>query len=760
PPPLADPPELSAEIGRSLEPHTDDSDPFGENAIPANSTDPRHSRQNFGGLLYGMDRSVGDLLDYLSADPDTKAILLYLESVQEARQFLSAARAAARTRIVLAIKAGRFAEGARAAASHTGALAGADEVYDAALGRAGILRVHEIEELFDAVETLALGERPRGDRVAILSNGGGPGVMATDALVASGGTLAELAPKTVSALDEVLPSTWSGANPVDIIGDADGERYAAALERILDDPGVDAVLLLHSPVALVSGQEVARGIARVLEGRPPHPQVLASWLGGAAAASGRAILRDAGIPTYPTPEHAARAFLHLVRYRRNQERLMETPAYLTPEDEVDHASATETVESALSEGREWLTELECRKVLRAFGIPVIESALAASPDEAVGRADDMGYPVALKIVSPDVRHKSDVGGVALDLADAAEVEAAWREMTDRLERLRPEARLDGFLVQEMARRPDAHELIVGIATDPVFGPVILFGQGGTAVEVVADRAVELPPLNSSLARGLVERTRVARLLAGYRNTPAADMRRILETLVRVSRLACELPQIRELDLNPLLADPEGVIVLDVRIRVGARAASGGEHLAIRPYPRELVEEIELEDGRRVTLRPIRPEDEPAHLDLFHHLRREDVRFRFFGEVRRMPHASLARYTQIDYDREMAFIATTGVEPGEGETLGVVRAVADADNDEAEFAIIVRSDRKGVGLGEALLEKMVRYCAERGTGELVGQVMAGNRAMLGLAEKLGFTSRPVAGEPIVEVRLALQEDAAG
>ncbi|MDX1392835.1 MAG: GNAT family N-acetyltransferase [Gemmatimonadota bacterium] len=710
---------------------------------------------HFVSLGDSLEVHAGDLLDYLSADPNTTAILLYLESITRARSFLSAARAAARTKFVLVIKSGRESEGARAAASHTGALAGADEVYDAAIGRAGMLRVHEIEELFDAVETLALGERPRGDRVAIVSNGGGPGVMATDALVAAGGTLAGLAPETVASLDEVLPSTWSRANPIDIIGDATGDRYASALEIVLDDPGVDAVILLYSPVALVSGEEVARAVARVLDTRPEQPQVLTSWLGGAAAEPGRRILRDAGLPSYETPEQAARAFVDLVRYGRNQSRLMETPSYLA-EDPADRDAACGAIGRAIDDGREWLSEIECREVLRAYGIPVVESRLAGTPEEATRIAGEIGFPVALKVVSPDVLHKSDVGGVTLDLDDDEAVLEAWDDMSARLERLRPGARLEGFLVQQMASRPHARELIVGVTTDPVFGPVILFGQGGIAVEVVADRAVELPPLNSSLAESLIGRTRVSRLLEGYRDRPAADIREVCETLVRVSRLVCEIPQLRELDLNPLLADPDGVLVVDVRIRVEPDDRSPGDHLAIRPYPRELVEKVRLDDGRSVVLRPIRPEDEPAHLELFRRLKREDVRFRFFGEVRQMPHQSLARYTQIDYDREMAFIATTETEAGDGETLGVVRAVSDHDNVRAEFAIVVRSDEKGGGLGEALLAKMVRYCADSGVRELVGQVMEGNAAMLGLAAKLGFERERLAGESIVEVRLPLDD----
>ena len=707
----------------------------------------------FVSLGNSLDVDAADFLDFLSADPHTHGILLYLESVTRARPFMSAARAASRTKHVLVIKAGRVSEGARAAASHTGALAGSDEVYEAAIGRAGMLRVSEIEEIFDAVETLGLAEPPAGERLAIVSNGGGPAVMATDALVAGGGRLAVLAPGTIERLDGILPPMWSRANPVDVIGDASAQRYEAVLAAVLDDPGVDAALVLHSPVALVSGEAVARAVARVVQERPGGPRVLTSWLGGAGADPSRAILRQAGVPTYLTPEHAARAFLHLMRYRANQARLMETPTYLV-HDPADRSRVRERIETALDEDREWLTEPEAKDVLAAYGVPIVESRVARSPEEALSLAHDIGYPVALKVLSPDLVHKSDVGGVALDLERPQAVSRAWDEMSARLATLHPDARLEGFLVQRMARRPRAHELIVGTAMDPVFGPVVLFGQGGTGVEVIGDRAVELPPLNSTLAERLVERTRIARLLAGYRDRPAADRTAIVETLVSVSRLVTDSPEIVELDVNPLLADETGVVALDARIRVRRSDLPPGAHLAIRPYPRELEETFTPEGRRPLVLRPIRPEDEPAHLELFRRLQPEDIRFRFFGGVRRMPHGALARYTQIDYDREMAFIATTGSHPGDGETLGVVRVIEDLEERRAEFAIIVRSDVKGHGLGRALMEKVIRYCEERGTRLLVGQVMAGNRAMLGLAAKLGFTRHPVPGEQVNEVRLAL------
>jgi len=714
------------------------------------------------------DVDVADLLDWFGADPETRAILLYLESIasrqagtpKAARKFLSAARAAARNKPVLVLKAGRFAEGAQAALSHTGALAGADDVFDAALRRAGMLRVERIDELFDAAETLVRSPRLRGNRMAILSNGGGLAVLATDTLVARGGQLAALAPATIEKLDEVLPTTWSRANPVDLIGDAPGERYEQALAIVLEDPGVDVVLALHAPTAIASGEDAARAVARVVSGlgtrRSVLPSVVTSWIGRAGAEQARRILREAGIASYDTPDDAISACAHLLAFRRNQELLTETPASLPAEGAPCAEEARAVIAAALADGRELLTEPEAKAVLAAYGVPIVETRVARDPEQAVRIANEIGYPVALKILSPDVTHKSDVGGVALDLDAPQGVLRAARHMAERLRSHRPEARLEGYTVQAMVRRPGALELIAGVASDSIFGPVVLFGQGGTAVEVIADRAVGLPPLNSNLARDLIARTRVSRLLAGWREHPPADLDGVARALVQVAQIAVDLAEVIELDVNPLLADARGVLALDARIRVRRAAGAATDRLAIRPYPRELEETITLADGARVFVRPIRPEDEPAHHAFHARLQPEDVRFRFFNLVRELPHSQMARFTQIDYDREMAFIALAADGAGaEGETLGDVRTVTDPDNERAEFAIVVRSDRKSQGLGHALLEKMIRYCRARGTREIVGQVLPDNRPMLDLAHSLGFQSRFLPEDGAVEVRLALR-----
>lgn len=700
------------------------------------------------------DVDFGDVLDYLGGQARTHGILLYIEAVKHARKFMSAARAAARNKPVLVIKAGRVAESAKAAASHTGALAGADDVYDAAIRRAGMLRVNTIEDLFDAVETLARVPPINDDRLTILTNGGGPGVMATDALIRAGGKLGSLSAETVSNLDEVLPRNWSKGNPIDIIGDASAQRYLSALDALTNAPETDALLILHSPTALVSSAEIAAGVAPVLAKK--ECAAFTCWLGGDSTRQAKQIFYDHGLAIYDTPEDGAKAFMQLVDFRQNQKLLAETPPSLPDEIRPDNESANKIIRKALAEGREILTEPEAKSVLAAYEIPIVETRVAADPAKAVKAAESLGLPVAVKILSRQISHKSDVGGVMLNVETLEHVHAVCTDMIARVEKLAPQAEIDGFTVQPMVQRPGARELIAGVATDAVFGPVILFGQGGIAVEIVADRAIALPPLNLSLARELVSRTRVSRLLASYRNQTPADMDAICLTLVKLSQLIAEQPEVVELDINPLFADADGVIAVDARIRVLATRDRGSDRFAIRPYPRELEEQIEF-NGRKVLLRPIRPEDEPIHQAFFTRLSAEDIRFRFFGVVKALEHSQIARYTQIDYDREMAFIAIDKELGRPGETLGVVRAITDPDNLRAEFAIVVRSDMKGKGLGRILMSKLIRYARERGTESLVGEVLEHNERMLALAREVGFkVDRREAGINAVSLDLRNQE----
>ncbi len=699
------------------------------------------------------DVDFGDVLDYLASDPDTKAILMYVEDVRHARKFMSAARAAARSKPTLILKAGRAPEGAKAAASHTGALAGSDDVYDAAIRRAGMLRVISTEDLFSAVETLARARPLHGERLTIMTNGGGPGVMATDALICSGGKLAVLSSQTLGHLNAVLPLTWSHANPVDIIGDAPAERYRQTLEILLQDAQSDAILFIHAPTAIVPSADIARALVPLAQNAGRN--ILSCWLGGDAVAEARAIFSSAGIPTYETPEEAVQGFLQIVQYRRNQNLLMQVPPSIATDFSPDRAKAQAIARTALADKRDMLTEPEAKSLLAAYGIPVVETRIAACVDEAVRQAPEIGFPVALKILSPDISHKSDVGGVALDLETPAAVQAAGEAMLKRLAELRPGARIEGFTVQAMARRPDAQELIIGVTTDPVFGPVILFGQGGIAVEVMNDHAIGLPPLNRVLAQDLVSRTRIAKLLAGYRNRPPADMDGIYSTLMKISQLVSDIPEIIELDINPLLADQHGVIALDARVKIAVADSSADAfaRLAIRPYPAELEETIHWQ-GHDLLLRPLKPEDGEAHVAFFNALDPEDVRYRMFIRMRELPPAQLARLTQIDYDREMALIATCPGPDGLAETVAVARVIADPDNIAAEFAIIVRSDLKGAGLGPILMNKLIAYCRARGTQEIVGEALAQNSRVLNMVRKLGFAVHPIPGSDTMHLRLDL------
>jgi acetyltransferase len=698
----------------------------------------------------GADVDFGDVLDYLAMDNATQAILLFMEDVHDARKFMSAARGAARSKPTVVLKAGRVPAGADDPASP----ASADRVVDAAIRRAGMLRVMSTEDLFGVVETLARARRLGGERLAILTNGGGPAVMATDDLVCCGGTLATLSDATLAQLDTVLPRGWARGNPVDLGGDAPVERYNAVLEALLKAPEADAVLLLHAITALVPSAGIAHALVPLARGT--RKNVIGCWLGGDSVSEARRTWAGGGLPSYDTPEEAVQAFLQMVHYRRNQRLLMEVPAATPPGRPAERDAARAIVELAVREQRAVLGEPEAKALLAAYGIPVVRTLRASSVEEALEAARQIGFPVALKILSPDVTRKSDVGGVALDLGSAAELQAAAVSMRQRLAELKPNARLSGYTVQAMARRPESVELAIGVSTDPTFGPVILFGLGGTAADVLGDTALALPPLNMVLARDLVERTRAARLLAGYRGRPPANIDAVCDVLIRVAHLVTDLAELVEIDINPLLADSAGVIALDARARVVPSSRGALDRLAIRPYPNELEETVEWQ-GQPLLLRPIRPEDAPAHTAFFAALTPEDVRLRMFVRMRELQPAQLARFTQIDYDREMAFIATRKGADGQDETLGVARAVADADNQQAEFAVTVRSDLKGKGLGRMLMQKLIRYCRARGTAELVGDALDENKGVLGMATKLGFKHHRDPGEGTVRMVLPLQGD---
>ena len=695
------------------------------------------------------DVDFGDMLDYLAADPHTRAILLYAEGITHGRKFMSAARAASRIKPVLVLKAGRSQAGARAATSHTGVLAGADAVYDAVFRRAGMLRVRTMAELFDAAETLALTHEQVGERLAILTNGGGAGVLATDALVAARGQLAALSQTTVADLNRQLPATWSHGNPVDIIGDASGKRYGDALTTLIGDSEIDAILVLNCPTALAQPEDTARAVIDTVAGAEPAAlrgrNVITAWLGEYSARTARQLFADARIATYETPDSAVTGFLHRVHHRRNQELLMETPPARLDMFGPDRVTVRRLIAAALAAGKSWLDPEETSAILAAYGLPIVANHFAADPDQAASLAAKVGFPIALKIRSPDITHKSDVGGVALNLGNTDRVRREAEGMLRRVKAAHPEARLDGFLVQPMVRRPSAVELLVGLVEDAVFGPLVAFGQGGTAVEIMRDTSLELPPLNALLARRLMARTRVWQLVQGYRGKPSANIEAIVEMLIRLGQLAADQAEIRELDINPLLADAAGIIAVDARLRIAVAQSPGSARLAIAPYPKELGSAERLRDGTVLRLRPLRPEDEPMLHDLAAHMSHEDLRLRFFTPVQGLTHVVAARLSQLDYDRELALLAE-----GDGMALGVVHFFADPDKLRAEYAIAVRSDWKGRGVGFLLMNRLIHIARQRGIGELVGEVLRENQPMLQMCRELGFAMVPQPADPAIMV----------
>ncbi len=697
------------------------------------------------------DVDFGEILDFLVADPATEAILMYVEGVRDARRYISALRAACRVKPTIALKVGRYLSGSRAASSHTGALVGSDAVFDAALRRSGAVRVKTYTQLFAAARALAGGLRARGDRLAIVTNGGGPGVVAADSASENGVALAQLSPETVELLNQRLPPQWSRGNPIDIIGDAPPERFGIAAAAALADPGVDAVLAMYSPVAVTDPQDAARAVAEATHAR--RKPLLAAWLGDINPSESRRYLDDAGIPNFYTPENAVEAFSFLCAYRRNQAQLMEAPAVLAPAGEepaLDLAAAIAVRDAALAEGRTLLTEHEAKRLLVACGVPVPRSDVVRSKDEALRSARDIGYPVVLKIHSPDITHKTDVGGVRLSLQSEDMVASAFDDMMRHVRQLRPDARIEGAVVQPMLRFANTREVLVGVASDAVFGPVISFGSGGVSVEAVRDTAVALPPLNAALARELMSRTRVHRLLAGYRDVPAADLDALAALLAAVSRMVSLLPWLKEMDLNPVLAHPRGAVVADARVALDphqpARAARHYPHMAIHPYPIELEEEVELRDGTRLLVRPMRPEDVERESRFFDSLSERSRYQRFMQHLPKLPPQMLARFTQLDYDRELALVAE------KDETfLAVGRYAPNADGETAEFALVVADAWQGRGIGRLLLERLCRAARDAGYKALYGHILEANHDMLDLARRLGFVDQSHTGSEVTVVR---------
>jgi acetyltransferase len=689
------------------------------------------------------DVDVGDLLDFLAADVSTSAILLYLETIPAARKFMSAARSAARAKPVIAIKSGRNAAAAKAAATHTGALAGTDAAVSAAFRRAGLVRVEELEELFNAAETLASLQPVAGNELLIVTNGGGASVLAVDDLMRLDGRLAPVGEDLVNALDKVLPANWSRANPIDIIGDAGPERYKATLDAVLAEPRADGILVMNCPTALASSTDAAQAVLDAIA-QAPHPRkvppILTNWLGQDAAHEARQKFRAAGIPTYESPNDAIQGFFYLWQYTKAQESLMRAPPKSTGPTAIADEAARAIMRTAVRAGRTLLTEPESKAVLSAFGIPTVATRVAAAPADVADIAHALlkqKESVVVKILSDDISHKSDIGGVRLGLRSPQEARHAAERMLARAAEACPQARIQGFTVQPMIVRKQAHELLLGVYEDPLFGPMILFGSGGTATEIINDTAVALPPLDTTLALDLMEQTRVCRLLKGYRDRPPADLAGIASALVQLSQLVVDCPAVKELDINPLIADETGVIALDARIRIDpdlVEMDGPNPRLAIRPYPNQWERWTETEDGERILIRPIKPADEHLYDNFVARLSPEDIRFRFLAPRKEFSHKFVARFTQIDYARAMAFVALNREET---ELYGIARLAADPDYTKGEYAIIVRSDLKGTGLGWMLMRNLIRYAEREGLQELTGDVLEQNTRMLEMCRALGF-----------------------
>ena len=685
------------------------------------------------------DLDFGDYLDYLVTDPKTKAILLYIEGVYDSRRFMSSLRAAARIKPVIALKVGRHAAGAEASASHTGALVGSDDTFSAALSRSGVLRVDTIGQLFSAARALSSSHhRRRAERLVIITNGGGPGVMAADRAVDQGIELSTLSDSTMKKLNEVLPSVWSHSNPVDLIGDAPPERYKQTLDICLADPDIDGAVVILTPQAMTRPTEVAQAVidAAAKSDKP----VMTSWMGGAQIAEARKLFNAAHLPNYTTLENAIDAFSYLARYNRNQRMLLQTPGRLsTGKKAPDVDGARLIIESVLNEQRHTLTEPESMAVLNAFHIPTVRNGVARTANEALIVAGSIGFPVAMKVLSTDISHKSDSGGVRLNINSAHEVRSVFRQIVDEVQSKVPGARIDGVNVEKMYRSSNGRELMIGIIRDPVFGPVISFGSGGTAVEIMGDSVISLPPLNHRLAMDLINRTRVSKMLGAFRNMPAVDLDQLVDVLLSVSGIACELPWVQEMDINPLIIDDRGIVAVDARMMVDFPKPSTDpyHHLAIHPYPAHLVKKVQLNDGTDITIRPIRPEDAEIEAKFVRELSKESKYFRFMNSIHELSQEMLVRFTQIDYHNEMALIAVRQTADGEDQ-IGVARYTTNQDRRSCEFALVVSDNWSGKGIGHHLMRNLMEIARDRELEVMEGQVLSDNKRMLALMESLDFS----------------------
>ncbi|MFP4460156.1 MAG: bifunctional acetate--CoA ligase family protein/GNAT family N-acetyltransferase [Candidatus Zixiibacteriota bacterium] len=704
-----------------------------------------------------LDVNFGDLIDYFGEDENTKSIILYAESISEARQFMTAARAFARTKPIIAYKAGRFPESAEVASSHTGAMAAEDEVYDAAFNRVGIARVFDIGEIFDVAELIGRHRLPEGPKLGIVTNAGGPGVMATDALIAAGGELAKLSDVTMNRLNERLPPFWSHGNPVDVLGDARSKRFGRAVRFVLEDDNVDAVLAILTPQAMTNPRACAKAIGKLVE-KSKKP-ILAAWLGGETMEEGIRILNKSGVATFDTPRRAITAFMTMVKYNENVEALYETPREVDIKFPAERFKLRDRFVNLVEDKSQILSEEVSKTLLQSYGIQVTMPHLAVSPEAAAKIADYMGYPVVLKVLSPDITHKSDVGGVSLDLRNADMVKADFNKIYENAKKNAPEARIDGVTVQPMIDTSDGVEMILGIKRDPVFGMVIMVGMGGTKTEIFQDSVLGFPPLNERLARHMIESLRIYPLLAGFRHHKAIDLDALIKTLIKLSYLAVDYPEIKELDVNPLLVTPRGAMALDGRVVIDKEMLHKKQeefaHLVFRPYPEEYIHSMTF-DGEDITLRPIKPEDEPMWLDLLGNCSQECLyaRFRYFFNWN--THDVASRYCFIDYDREMAIVPEM-VEDGQRKLLGVGRLIADYAHDTVEFAILILDKWQNRGLGGLLTDYCMEIAKRWGLNRVIAQTTTDNKRMIKVFEARDFELEFDHKNGIVDVELDLDQN---
>jgi acetyltransferase len=695
------------------------------------------------------DVDFGEILDYLIYDNRTHYILLYVEGIRNARRFMSALRSAARIKPIILLKAGRHAAGSAAVQTHSGMIAGSDIVFDAAIRRAGVVRVKNVGQLFYASKALASKFRPQGKRLAIITNGGGPGAMAADRAGDLEIPLANLSMTTIQALNASMPANWSHSNPIDIAGDATPERYRDAILAVAQDDEVDGMLVMLSPQAMTQPMEVAKAVIDVSD--QTSKPILACWMGEEQVAEARLAMEAAAIPAFRMPETAVELYYHISTYYRNQKLLLQTPEPTSQNARPETEGAKMLIEAVLQERRKVLSEMESKAILRAFRVPVAQTMVARTPTESLLLAEQIGFPIAMKVDSPDLVHKSDAGGVRLNITNAPAVRNAYHDIIETVQKKHPTARINGVSIEPYLARPNGRELMVGVVRDPIFGPIITFGAGGTEVEIFSDRAVALPPLNRFLAQDLIRSTRAAKLLGEFRNMPAVNMEALEEVLLNISEMVCELPWLQEMDLNPLIVDENGAIAADARIVIDYTSPTGDRysHMAIHPYPVHLIQEWQLPDGRTVTIRPIRPEDAELEQNFVKHMSDESKYYRFMDTIRELTQAMLVRFTQIDYDREMALVATIPGEDGKDMQIGVARYVTNPDGESVEFALAVSDDWQKHGIGRKLMTALIESARMKGFRAVVGDVLALNSKMFRLMTSLGFTIHPHPEDPAVK-----------